>query len=145
MPGLSGVAGEYFVAAELSKRGHIASITLKNTRGIDILASNIEATRQVVIQVKTNRDEKLQWLLYETAEDYYADNLFYVFVNLKGEGERPDYYIVPSKTVAEYAKTEHQEWLATPGRHGQQRNETTMRVFRVQDNTYLENWNLLGL
>jgi hypothetical protein len=34
-----GVAGEYFVAAELSLRGYIASITLRNTRGIDIIAS----------------------------------------------------------------------------------------------------------
>jgi len=33
---LTGVAGEYFVAAELSRRGFIASITMRNTRGIDI-------------------------------------------------------------------------------------------------------------
>lgn len=32
---LSGVAGEYYVAAELSKRGYIASITLRNTKGVD--------------------------------------------------------------------------------------------------------------
>lgn len=53
--GLSGVAGEYLVAAELSRRGYIASITLRNTRGIDILASNADATRSVGIQVKTNQ------------------------------------------------------------------------------------------
>ena len=33
---LIGVAGEYFVAAELSRRGYVASITLRNTKGIDI-------------------------------------------------------------------------------------------------------------
>ena len=33
---LCGVAGEYFVAAELSRRGYIASITLRNTLGVDI-------------------------------------------------------------------------------------------------------------
>jgi len=37
---LTGVAGEYFVAAELSRRGYIASISLRNTRGIDIVATN---------------------------------------------------------------------------------------------------------
>ena len=31
---LVGVAGEYFAAAELSRRGYIASITLRNTKGI---------------------------------------------------------------------------------------------------------------
>ena len=37
---LSGIAGEYFVAGELSRKGYIASITLRNTAGIDIIASN---------------------------------------------------------------------------------------------------------
>ena len=31
---LTGVAGEYFAAAELSRRGYVASITLRNTKGI---------------------------------------------------------------------------------------------------------------
>jgi len=39
-PGLTGVAGEFNVAAELSRRGYIATLTQRNTRGIDILASN---------------------------------------------------------------------------------------------------------
>ena len=38
-PVLAGVSGEYFVAAELSKRGYIASITLRNTKGIDVAAT----------------------------------------------------------------------------------------------------------
>lgn len=50
----SGVAGEYFVAAELSRRGHIASLTLGITRGVDILVSNADATRSVGIQVKSD-------------------------------------------------------------------------------------------
>ena len=52
---LAGVAGEYFVAAELSRRGHIASISLRNTRGIDIIATNRDASRSVTIQCKTNQ------------------------------------------------------------------------------------------
>ena len=55
---LSGVSGEYFVAAELSKRGYIASITLRNTKGVDILCSNSEASKTVGIQVKTNSGSK---------------------------------------------------------------------------------------
>lgn len=52
---LAGVAGEYFVAAELSRRGLIASITLRNTRGIDMVVTNASATRTVTIQCKTSR------------------------------------------------------------------------------------------
>ena len=35
-PNWPGIAGEYFVAAELSRRGFIASISMRNTRGIKI-------------------------------------------------------------------------------------------------------------
>lgn len=49
---LIGVAGEYYVAAELTMRGHIATITLRNSGGIDIIASNSDASKSVSIQVK---------------------------------------------------------------------------------------------
>ena len=41
---LIGVSGEYFVAAELSRRGYVASITLRNIKGIDIVVSNDEGS-----------------------------------------------------------------------------------------------------
>ena len=143
--GLSGVAGEYFVAGELSRRGYIASITLRNTRGIDILASNADATRQVAIQVKTNQGNRPQWVLNKKAENFYSDNLFYVFVNLKSPKERPDFYIVPSMRVAEFVKNDHQNWLKTPGKRGQAHKDNPVRQFRDPDRKFLERWDLLGL
>ena len=92
--GLSGVAGEYFVAAELSRRGYIASITLRNTKGIDILASNEDASRSVGIQVKTSQNRNKEWILSKGAEDYFNDNLFYVFVELRGCLKRFDKRVV---------------------------------------------------
>ena len=83
-PILTGISGEYFVAAELSRRGYVASLTLRNTRGIDILVSNRDATKSVGIQVKANRGEKADWLLNKKAEADVATNLFYVFVALRG-------------------------------------------------------------
>jgi len=93
---LTGIAGEYFVAGELSRRGHIASITLRNTKGVDILCSNIDTTKTVGIQVKTNKGSKRSWILNKKAEGYYAANLFYVFVNLNNDKQNPDYFIVPT-------------------------------------------------
>ena len=52
-----GVAGEYLVAGELSLRGFLASITLRNSRGIDIVASSADGSTSVSIQVKTNSSE----------------------------------------------------------------------------------------
>lgn len=37
---LVGIASEYYVAWELSRMGYIASLTLKNTKGINILVLN---------------------------------------------------------------------------------------------------------
>src|SRR5438132_9120599 len=101
---LSGVAGEYFVAAELSRRGYIASLTLRNTRGIDILASNPDATKSVGIQVKTNQRPTRVWILNKKAEetrgDELAENLFFIFVSLPEAG-LPSYHIVPREGVGE--------------------------------------------
>jgi len=80
---LIGVCGEYFVAAELSRRGYLASLTLRNTKGIDILVSNQNASKLVGIQVKTRSGKEKEWILDQKAENYVGENLFYVFVNLK--------------------------------------------------------------
>ena len=55
---LAGVAGEYFVAAELLRRGVIASTTLRITRGFDIVVTNKDATKPVIIQCKTSPTTK---------------------------------------------------------------------------------------
>lgn len=141
--GLSGVSGEYFVAAELSRRGYIASITLRNTKGVDILCSNADVTRQFGIQVKTNKRSNREWVLNSKAEEYYADNLFYIFVNLHETKKSPDYFIVPSSEVARHTKESHQKWRETPGRNGKEHKETSMRKFVDIEEKYLNGWDLL--
>lgn len=142
--GLSGVSGEYFVAAELSRRGYIASITLRNSKGVDILCSNDDVTRQFGLQVKTNRKSNREWVLNSKSENYFADNLFYVFVNLHGTSKSPEYFIVPSKVVASYIKETHNKWLNTPGRSGKAHNDTNMRKFTDINEKYLNRWDLLS-
>jgi hypothetical protein len=142
---LSGVAGEYYVAAELSKRGYIASITLRNTKGVDIVCTNEDASKSVAIQVKTNRRSNREWVLTQKSEDYFADNLFYVFVTLNDNVRPPDFFIVPSKDVAKYAKESHAEWLLAPGRGGQAHNDNPVRKFSDPEESYLNRWELLGL
>ena len=141
---LTGVSGEYFVAAELSRMGYIASITLRNTKGVDILASSADGARSAGIQVKTNRGSRRAWVLNRKAEEYQAPNLFYVFVNLNG-GQPPDFYIVPSKMVATQVSTGHAKWLATPGRRGQPHKDNPMRMFGDKENRWLGRWEVLGL
>lgn len=134
------MSGEYFVAAELSRQGYVASITLRNTRGIDILATNAEATRSVGIQVKTNRGKKKDWMLSQKAEDSRSKTLFYVFVNLNGSNQRPDYHVVPSKVVARYVTKDFQEWSAK-----KERGVSNIRKFKDPENKYRDRWDLLKL
>jgi hypothetical protein len=140
----TGVSGEYFVAAELSRRGYIASLTLRNTRGIDVLASNADATKSVGIQVKTCSGVKPDWMLSKKAEIDLAENGFYVFVCLPSQGE-PVFYVVLRKDVAKYVRESHSEWLQAPGRKGQKHNDTEMRRFKDKEGKYKNKWELLGL
>ncbi|MBF0408959.1 MAG: aspartate ammonia-lyase [Candidatus Riflebacteria bacterium] len=142
---LVGVAGEYLVAGELSLRGYIASITLRNSRGIDIIASNADATRSVSVQVKTNSYGSDKWILNQKAEKFHSDNHYYIFVSLKDPGERPDYYIVPSIVVANYVSSSHSEWLKGVKSDGTPRKDSGIRNFKDQQKEFLEAWNLIKL
>ncbi len=142
---LVGISGVYLVAAELSRRGFIASLTFRNTKGIDILASSQDASRQVGIQVKASQRRTTEWILSAKDEGTAADKLFYVFVNLGGGDGRPEFYVVPSKVVADKIRRRHREWLAKRGRHGQKHRDTSMRMFADPERRYLNKWESLGL
>jgi len=139
-----GIAGEYLVAAELSRRGYVASLTLRNTRGIDILASNRDATKSVGIQVKTSQRPKPQWVMSRKAEQDVAENLFYVFVCLPPQGTA-SFHIVPRKVVGQYVRDTHKRWLETPGSRGQTHRDSDVRVFSDRGNEYKDRWDLLAL
>jgi hypothetical protein len=109
---LVGACGVFYVSAELSRRGWIAMPTIRNTRGIDIIASKENKT--INIQVKTNSYGKTKYPLSEENENLVSDRLYYVFVTLKERTERPDFYIVPSKFVADYIKKTHEHWATLP-------------------------------
>lgn len=142
---LVGVAGEYFVAAELSRRGYIASISLRNTRGIDILATNQSASRSITIQCKSKQVARKTWPLNEKNEGFVSDDHFYVFVRFDGLQELPSYHIVPSRAVSDHITTNYKSWLSTPGRDGRQHVENPVRNFSDPDSQYLGRWDLLGL
>ena len=142
---LVGVAGEYLVAGELSLRGYIASITLRNSRGIDIVASNSEGNKSVSVQVKTNSDGGKSWILNKKSEEFFSKNHYYIFVALGKLNERPAFHIVTSKVVAEYTSTTHANWLKGKKKDGGKRKDSPMRKFNDHENKYLESWNLIKL
>lgn len=140
-----GIAGEYYVAAELSVRGYVASITLRNSRGIDILASNADVTRTVSIQVKTSKGGQPRWMLGKKSESFASRDHFYAFVILSPIGQRPEFYIVPSEVVASTVSTDHATWLKGTKKDGSAHKDSNMRIFRDDVGQFKEAWNLLGL
>jgi hypothetical protein len=140
----TGVAAEYFVAAELSRRGYVASLTSNNTKDIDLLASNSDASRTVCIQVKAKQGSEREWMLTRKCETIRPNLFFYVFVNLNGL-EAPEYFIVPNHSVAEFARRAQADYMRNLGKKGQQRKETSIRVFRDYAEEFLNRWELIEL
>jgi len=128
---ITGVAGEYFVAAELSRRGWIALLTLKNTPNIDVLATTPDGRKTLNIQVKTRSIGNRQgWILSKGIETIVSGNNFYIaFVDLIGKEEKPDYFLIPKNLFAKWIAKRHRSWLATPGRSGRAHVDNPIRAF----------------
>jgi uncharacterized membrane protein len=145
---LSGIAGEYYVAAELSRRGYLAAITLRNSDGVDILASNSNGERTFSIQVKTTQNKR-KWILTKKVENDKTGNKFYVFVNIPNElNSLPEYYIVRAKDLAINIFEGHRNWMKEPGRNGRIRRDSNIRQFdpRYFSENKLLNWeNLISI
>ena len=102
---LSGMQGVYLVAAELSRRGFIASPTSRSAYGADILVTNSTCSKSFAVQVKTNSNRMGFWLVNAKSKEMAADTHIYVFVN--NVRTDPEYYVVPSKVVARETLVKH--------------------------------------
>jgi hypothetical protein len=142
---VAGNAGVMFVAGELGRRGLIALPTVRNTAGVDVIASEPMDGRSVKIQVKTTQQYKKRWVLTTKNEKLESDTFFYVFVNLGLPGELPEYHIVPGAVVAKTIREGHAAWVATPGRGGRPHGHSDVRVFVDVQSRYRDNWDALGL
>ena len=88
----SHLSGEYFVAAELYRRGYSVAMTLGNAKAIDLFAERGEHT--VNVQVKAIRDKKSGG--WPMMRDKVITNIIYVFVCLNPPGTPPDFFICTS-------------------------------------------------
>lgn len=128
---ITGVAGEYFVAAELSRQGWIAAMTIKNTPNIDVIATTPDGNRTLNIQVKTRSIANRQgWILNKGIETLVpSDNFYIAFVDLIGIDEKPDYFLIPRNLFAKWSVKRYQDWMKTPGRSGRAHVDNPIRTF----------------
>ena len=103
----TGIAGEFFVAAELSKRGWIATLTAKNTPDIDLLASRPNGDVHARIQVKTRSPAYRSAHRVGKNLKQVGERDFLVLVDIGAEGEMPRYWVIP--TVAAVSLIKHDQ------------------------------------
>jgi len=139
------LAGEFAVLSELALRGYDANMTLGHTKGVDILVSNPKTNKMFKLEVKTkfrDSDKKHtnstifgrvlgQWMMNKKHEKNKDSNLSYCFVLFNRPKNTVQFFIVPSRVVANYVEAEHKLFLKVKRHEGIEVKNTDMRLFRL--------------
>ena len=99
---ITGMRGVYLAAAELARRGLIASPTSRSAAGADILITDDKCRMAYSVQVKTTASGYKYWLLNAKAKDVKSRSHLYMFVDIHDEDGTVKFYIVPSAKVAQH-------------------------------------------
>lgn len=97
----TGLSGEYFVAAELYRRGWQVGMTIGNAKAVDLFAEKND--KRIAIQVKSIYKKKnVGWPIMK---EQIKENCFYILVNLNADKMTiPDYFICTSLEAKEKVK-----------------------------------------
>lgn len=106
---LSGLAGEFLVAAELLKRDMQTSVTFGNAKAIDLFAINAKTERSFKIQVKTTRSRNVWPISHKKVQK----DQVYVFVVLNKPGQPAEFFIVPGAKLKDEPEL-FTKWFVDP-------------------------------
>ena len=136
---MKGMAGEYFVCAELCKLNILALLTPKNNPLFDVVATNPGGGKSVSIQVKTMGIENKQgWKLgKDILIKKNNSKLYVVLVNLK-ESEPNDYYVFKYDTLSDRVNEIYTEYLQQAKRDGTPRKDVGFRWMDLKNFTAKE-------
>jgi hypothetical protein len=149
---LIGNAGEYYVMAELLKRGIIAALAPRNAPSFDILATR--GNRTVRIRVKTKSQEYPIWQYSVKKDgsifrDLSKNRDFTVLVDLAMATKDLKFYIVSTYQINKWLKKDFKEWVKTPGKNNRPHNPENKKRNLSQEkyarelSTYLNQWEKL--
>jgi len=136
-------AGEYFVVAELNKRGAYAVTFAGNMPKIDVMACNQDQSRTIHIQVKTKRGGRswhasiIDSKLMEPPGTPLEETDFWVFVDLGDLDTSPRYWVVPAWWIRNDIYTTHKAYL---DRHGGTRARNPDSTHHAIDERRLKEW-----
>ncbi len=132
-------AGEYYVAAELNRRGAYAVTFAGNMPKIDILASDAKQNRTVSVQVKTRRSGTWQCSTTdgEKCKRNNNETAFWIFVDLSKDKNPPDFYVVPDWWMRNNIHETHKAYLE---KHSGKRALLPRSTHHAVDHRRLEKW-----
>lgn len=127
---LVGTAGEYYVCAELCRRGFLALLTPKNNPIFDVVVTNSSGSKSVSVQVKTRSERNNQgWKLgLDITSKAPPPGVFVALVNLVPDSP-PEVYVYEYSVLAERISALYTKYLSTPKRDGTARKEVGFRWF----------------
>jgi len=158
----SGQFGEYTVAAELSRRGLVATTFTRNMEGFDILAINTNTNKSFRVQVKTitsgewsfqannylyfdeeTLEKKGKQIITGVKQNNKAD---YIVLVKRGNERREDkFFILRYPKFVELLKDKYEAFLK---RIGGKRPRTPKAMHETLDEAdlakYLENWGVFS-
>lgn len=146
---LIGNAGEYFVTAELLKRGVIAALAPRNAPAFDILATNPEKTVRIRVKTKSEEYDAWQWVAEKDGSIFrhlQPQGDFTVLVNLTDETKEMEYFILTTVQLNSWLVEDFKNWLVTPGKNGQPhaadntKRNLSYRKFADKLKRYRNNW-----
>lgn len=143
-----GRAGEYFVAAEITRRGGYAVTFSGNMPGIDIIASDGTHERKVTIQVKTKTGGDWQTST-NRGRPWGTDPLdsrFWILVDLGKTLTPPGFYVMPAWWIENDIHTAHADYLARHGGHRATNDTSTHHsIQRRRVEQWADRWDILGI
>ena len=146
---LVGIAGEYFVCAELCRLGFLALLTPKNNPLYDVVIANVAGTKTVALQVKTRSIRNKQgWKLgCDITEKKSNPNLFVALVELKATGA-PDIWIYEYDVLAEHVEKQFNTYIVKKKKDGKDRKDPgfrwhDLRSFNKDDHARKNDWNII--
>ena len=142
-----GRAGELFVAAELNRRGALATLYLTNTPRVDVVATSPDGLRTVHIQVKTKGRGSASWqwnIKKAEAEQQAPGDDYMVLVDL--DPPQPAYYVWPLRAVAKTRFENHHTWLKAKGGQRPRTPDSTHTAIRLAEiEAGKDAWHILGV
>jgi hypothetical protein len=118
---LIGNAGEYYVMAELLKRGVVAGLLPRNAPAFDILATKGGHSVRIRVKTKSAQYDSWRWVAKEDKSlfrDLSREGDHTVLVNLSDDTRDLEFYVIPTHELNKWLCDDFEKWCNTPGKNG---------------------------